>query len=192
MNFLDSTIENLFKTKPDNTIVFFPNGIGRNGFIVPGIEKKREIQKNIKRFYIVVVFLLSPIMGVGLVMSLMFLENIWKLLAGLIWLSFFVGIVVATKRKFAGFVKGFQQSEDRISIFEWHSKMAQSQNFFFLVIFGLLSFLFCYSGIQIAANPQYMPSFFRPMGILAALFFGFGTITFCYMVLLKILKLFSK
>lgn len=190
MSYFDSLT--IFKKTNDGEVVYFPNGFWGKGFIVPDIDKEKQIKETIRHFYKIFFSSLvttSICFGVAMGFSIM-LPDVWKWIIAIIYVIALLGFgfwaqgsqIKLTKK----LVQGLQESTLKISLWENHLDSARSINFIILVFACVVSWNFAGAGLQIAKSPNVYPQVFGPLGIFIFLFFSLAFIAFGYMILVKI------
>jgi hypothetical protein len=183
MGYFDSLID--FKSTPDGEIIYYPYRFWGKGYIVPSLEKKEEIQNAAKRIHkIFFLFVFVGIIGLGVSITLLS-DRWWWVLSGFTFLIL-TGLAIWCQRALKALAQGLVQSSVKISLLESYTHSALSLSFVTLVVFELITWYMVFTGSQIASNPQYYPWLFRPLGIFAVIFSGFGSIAFLYMLIVKI------
>jgi hypothetical protein len=183
MGYFDSLID--FKTNTDGKIIYYPNSFWGRGYIVPSLEKKNEIQRAAKRIWKLFLFLLFvSVAGSGI--SITLLSSRWWLAFGVFIFLLLLGLAIWHQRSLQRLANGLAPSNVKITLLESYTNSALSMSFLSLVFLEALSWSAVFTGWQIARNPQYLPWLFRPLGIVAVLFFGLGIIAFLYMIVVKI------
>lgn len=183
MGYFDSLID--FKTNTDGKIIYYPTGFWRKGFVVPSLEKKKEIQRAATRIYKICFFLIFiGVTGAGV--SFILSPGGWSWVVGAVTLMMLIGVVVWCQRSLRNLAQGLVQSSVKTTILESYANSAQSMSFIALVVLAIMSGCMVFTALQIAISPQYYPWLFRPLGIFAVIFGGLASIVFFYMIIVKI------
>ncbi len=182
MRYFDGIVDGTFKTTNDGVVIFYPYSIFGAGYIIPSIEKKQEIRKQLKRFvfFSLMVIIISAYL---LFLPLKILSLPWWI-AGSIYLAIIAGLGLADCILSKRLINGLMQVDQKMTLAESYQNSAKSHNIVVLVMLEIVSVAFVIAGIWMILDPS-MAWYFRLNGVLSILFFGLGGVVIGYMIKVK-------
>ncbi|MEN6620314.1 MAG: hypothetical protein ABFD50_02030 [Smithella sp.] len=168
MGYFDGLTDACFKTNMQGTTLFYKWGVLGKGYILPSIEKKDEIRKFVKLYYMVS---LPTIIGAGA-----FINWLWAML---LVIPFFIWFQI----KISSLTKGLAISNEKLTLKESYTNSAKGHNkttLWLLLIFSILMFLGGLFMLLIARDFKG-----QILGISFIIMFGTCSAVFIYMLKMK-------
>lgn len=166
MGYFDGLVDGLFKKDSQGRSLFYPWGILGYGFIVETEAQHIQIRSHIKKIYVATlpaIIIIQITFGIWL--------NLILLPAFYIWYYF-------TIKKIS---HNLEKATEVLKISEAYKNSSESHDLPMLILGEVFSIGFIVAGLWMLANDK------KPfIGFLSVCFFGFGAITFGYMILTKV------
>ncbi len=166
MGYFDGLIDASFKTDSEGHLLYYRWGVIGKGYILADDQKKQEVRRFVKLYYIVS---LSAIITVGAVIGWIFTIALLPFIFA--WYCF------ATAR----LLKGLPISSTRLSLRESYTSSAKSNSVRTLWLMLISSTVFVLGGFVVI--------FFNKdawfIGLASIVFFGVGALVFAYMIKVK-------
>ena len=168
MGYFDGMTDACFKTDAQGTTLFYKWGVLGKGYIIPSADKKDEIRKFLKLYYMIS---LPIIIVLGAFIN-------W-LLATILVIPFFIWFQI----KISSLTKDLAISNEKLTLKESYTNSAKGHNettLWLLLIFSILMFLGGLFVLLIAKNLKG-----QILGIGCIIMFGACSAAFIYMLKMK-------
>jgi hypothetical protein len=168
MGYFDGLTNASFKTDAQGITLFYKWGVLGKGYIIPSADKKNEIHKFLKLYYMVS---LPIIIGVGAFIN-------W-LLAALLVIPFFIWFQI----KISSLTKGLTISHEKLTLKESYTNSAKGHNKTTLWLLLVFSILMSLGGLFILLIARDFKG--QMLGAGCVIMFGACSAAFIYMLKMK-------
>jgi len=166
MGYFDGLTDGAFKTNPEGKLLFYPWGVLGKGYALPGVDKKEEIRRFVKSFYVVS-------------MPLIFITG---LTVGWIYSSIWMPpLVFWYWLRMKRLLEGVTTTTEKLKVAEAYKSSARSHNIGTLWFLEACSVLFVLAGLFILFKST--QNWF--VGLASVIFFGACSLAIGYMIRVK-------